>query len=98
MGEVRDSRKVKRLVSVAARSAVIVRLDGDELLASFRNDDCFAGVLAPSAMAERLVADHTIAARGRAIFLGVVKRDNGRAVLDDVFDFFFEVHEREVEG
>ena len=98
MGEVGDSRKVKRLVGVTAWRAVIVRLYGDELLASVRNDDCFAGVLAPSAMAERLVTDHTIAARGRAVFLGVVKRDNGRAVLDDVFDFFFEVHTREIEG
>ena len=78
MGEVRDSRKVKRLVSVAARRAVIVRLDGEELLASVRNDDCFAGVLAPRTLTKRLVTDHTIAARGRAIFLGVVERDNGR--------------------
>ena len=83
---------------MAARSAVVVRLDGDELVASFRDDDGLAGVLAPRTLTKRLVADHTIAARGRAIFLGVVKRDNGRAVLDDVFDFFFEVHEREVEG
>ena len=57
-----------------------------------------SGVLAPRTLTERLVADHTIAARGRAIFLGVVERDNGRAVLDDVFDFFFEVHTRENEG
>ena len=48
------------------RSAVIIRLDGYELLASVRNDDCFAGVLAPRTLTKRLVADHTIAARGRA--------------------------------
>ena len=86
MGEVGNLREVKAFVSVARGVVFVVRLDGDELLASRRDNNRLAGVLAPSALPERSVTDHAVAARGGAVLLGVIKRNNGGAIGNDLLD------------
>lgn len=86
MGEVGNLREVEALVGVARGRVLVVRLDGDELLASRRDNNRLAGVLAPSALPERSVTDHAVAAGGGAVLLGVIKRNNGGAIGNDLLD------------
>ena len=86
MGEVGNLREVKAFVGVARGRVLVVRLDGDELVTSSRDNNRLASVLAPSAFPERSVTDHAVAARGGAVLLGVVKRNNGGAIGNDLLD------------
>jgi len=86
MGEVTDLFEVETLVSVARGRVLVVRLDGQELVASLGNHNRFAFVLTPNAVAERLVADHAVAALSRAVLVRVVKRHDSGAVGNDLLD------------
>ena len=86
MGEVTDLFEVETLVGVARGRVLVVRLDGQELVASLGNHNRFAFVLAPSALPERLVPDHAVAALSRAVLVRVVKRHDGGALGNDLFD------------
>ena len=91
MGEVTDLFEVETLVSVARGRVLVVRLDGQELVASLGNHNRFAFVLAPSALPERLVPDHAVAALDCAVLVRVVKRHDGGAVGNDLLDDGAEV-------
>jgi len=86
MGEVTDLFEVETLVSVARGRVLVVRLDGQELVASLGNHNRFAFVLAPNTVAERLVADHAVAALDCAVLVRIVKGHNGRALGNDLLD------------
>lgn len=90
MGEVGDVGEIKTLESMAVRSVLVIRLDGDEGFASSGDNDSAGGVLAPNAGAEGLVTDHAIAAGNGAIILAIIKRNNGRAILHDALNLLFQ--------
>ena len=91
MGEVTDLFEVETLVSVARGSVLVVCLNGQEFVASLGNHNRFAFVLAPSALPERLVPDHAVAALDCAVLVRVVKRHDGGAVGNDLLDDRTEV-------
>ena len=91
MGEVTDLFEVETLVGVARGRVLVVCLNSQEFVASLGNHNRFAFVLAPSALPERLVPDHAVAALDCAVLVRVVKRHDGGAVGNDLLDDGAEV-------
>lgn len=97
VAEILDARQAERLVGVAVALGFVVRANGQKQFAARRFHDGLADMVAPLTVAKRLVADDAVAA-----LVVVVKRNDGRALGDDLLDLVFEslgvVHEKDSNG
>jgi len=95
--EVFDARQAERLVGVTVALGFVVRANGQKQFAARRCDDGLADMVAPLAVAKRLVADDAV-----ATLVIVVEGHDGRALADDLLDLVFEdlgvVHEKDSNG